>query len=360
MLKPSVTHIPKHRIIEQELRAKIERGDFLIGQRIPNESAICELYGVSRITAQKAVVSLANKGYLKRTPKIGTVVTEWRKEQNKRNVGRKDITIIFVNVDVNKPFYMRFLCEASRVAESRGHHITFSSLITQEDMTMENVPLPIRSDTASGALLVGRVTALHMKYLSKFNTPYLFAGNIRETFGYPSVKFDIEDMACKVTLTLLELNRGPVWIVLEPFSLFYTLELYLGYQRAIDQTSGARFMPQVCPPDSSAQVVEQMKLSKQECFAMIVYYEHLPSLLASLKLAQIDIERVTMVVVGHRQQCPSDEVMLCDLDGAIIGEEAAKQIIESSETGSAPVGKSFQLNIEKKGNDHLPFKFSWK
>ena len=46
---------PLYLQIEQQLTEKISAGDIKPGDPIPTEAALCEIYGVSRMTARKAV-----------------------------------------------------------------------------------------------------------------------------------------------------------------------------------------------------------------------------------------------------------------------------------------------------------------
>ena len=58
--------------------------------------------------------------------------------------------------------------------------------------------------------------------------PHLFVGNHRETFGQPSVRYDMEDAGYQFTKALLELGRGPVWLVIEPtIDVYYSQELLM-------------------------------------------------------------------------------------------------------------------------------------
>lgn len=53
----------------------IEEGELKPGNRIPSETELCERYGISRITARKAIDDLAREGYLQKVPGKGTFVS---------------------------------------------------------------------------------------------------------------------------------------------------------------------------------------------------------------------------------------------------------------------------------------------
>ena len=58
--------ISRYEVIQKELTEKIQNGIFKPNERIPSEKEIVEQYGVSRITATKALTELSLNGYIYR------------------------------------------------------------------------------------------------------------------------------------------------------------------------------------------------------------------------------------------------------------------------------------------------------
>ena len=58
-----------------EIKEYIIANQLKAGDMIPSEAQICEQYGVSRITAKKALNELMQEGFIRRLPGIGNVVT---------------------------------------------------------------------------------------------------------------------------------------------------------------------------------------------------------------------------------------------------------------------------------------------
>lgn len=52
----------KYQIIFDELKSNILSGTYSVGEQIPTESALQEIYGVSRQTVRKAILELSNEG----------------------------------------------------------------------------------------------------------------------------------------------------------------------------------------------------------------------------------------------------------------------------------------------------------
>lgn len=73
----------KHELIYNELLTKIEDGSLSEGTRLPTEVELCRQYGVSRITAMRAVKDLQNAGLVRRVAGRGSFV-ERRQLRNQR------------------------------------------------------------------------------------------------------------------------------------------------------------------------------------------------------------------------------------------------------------------------------------
>ena len=65
---------PLYQKIRDELRLKIQSGEFAAGAPLPTERELCERYGVSRITAAHALNELKQEGLIERKKKSGNAV----------------------------------------------------------------------------------------------------------------------------------------------------------------------------------------------------------------------------------------------------------------------------------------------
>lgn len=73
---------PQHARLAQLIEKRIKSGEYPIGARIPSERALCEIYGVSRITVRQAIAELTERGILNRQQGRGTFVATPRIEQS--------------------------------------------------------------------------------------------------------------------------------------------------------------------------------------------------------------------------------------------------------------------------------------
>lgn len=70
------SHIPIYIQIEQILSKRIDDGELKPGDPLPSETGMAELYGVSRMTARKAVDYLVRQGVVERQRGRGTFICE--------------------------------------------------------------------------------------------------------------------------------------------------------------------------------------------------------------------------------------------------------------------------------------------
>ncbi len=67
---------PLYQHIKQHILSQIQSGDWPPGTRVPSENELVETFGVSRMTANRALRELAHEGVLSRVPGVGTFVAE--------------------------------------------------------------------------------------------------------------------------------------------------------------------------------------------------------------------------------------------------------------------------------------------
>src|SRR5919204_3795685 len=77
-----------HRQIAAQLRARIRRGDWAPGERLPSIPAIAQMYGVAKQTVQRTIDALRIEGLLITKPGSGTYVRGTRRKLNRLSRGR--------------------------------------------------------------------------------------------------------------------------------------------------------------------------------------------------------------------------------------------------------------------------------
>jgi DNA-binding GntR family transcriptional regulator len=69
---------PIYQQLNQALRDMLRNKEFQVGEKFPTERQICEQFGVSRATANKALSNLVAEGVLEFRKGVGTFVRHTR------------------------------------------------------------------------------------------------------------------------------------------------------------------------------------------------------------------------------------------------------------------------------------------
>lgn len=360
MVDSSISNLPKHRLIEHDLLAQIKSGRLALGQQVATGNEVSRQYGVSVPTADKAIVNLADKGYLERTRGRGTFVKDWRQAESS-NLQAHCIVVVCTSGMLE--FYSSFMNDACREAEDNGYSLIYSVMNDQAECS---VPLAIRKQHALGTLLVGSVSEQQAAALLKEDILHVFVGNHRNTFGQPSVHYDLEDGAYQITKKLLELERGPVWLVTQPsIDVYYSQELQDGYQRAVFESANPEYNVHVSREfDDEAdyeRLVQRMIATGQKHFPMMVSYSHIRCLMEHLQRNKIDFDRTSIIVMGRpRDDSPYRDCLIeWDFSLSQLACQAVRQIIAAAAQGSPVVGKRYKLKLETVDDPIKPFQLSW-
>lgn len=71
--------LPRYKGIKQMILARIRSGEWPADYRIPSESQLMATYGVSKMTADRALCELAREGKLTRIPRVGSFVASMKR-----------------------------------------------------------------------------------------------------------------------------------------------------------------------------------------------------------------------------------------------------------------------------------------
>jgi len=78
--------LKKYQIIREDLKQKIQLGEYVEGDLLPSENELCSTYFITRTTARKALDELLKEGFIERKHGKGSVVRERRKSLGLLNV----------------------------------------------------------------------------------------------------------------------------------------------------------------------------------------------------------------------------------------------------------------------------------
>src|SRR5919107_1874935 len=85
---------PKYQVIIDDLKNKILTGEYSVGEQIPTETAMQEMYNVSRHTVRKSILELSNEGFLRSEKGSGTYVSNQYQSKSSGASTNKTIGVI--------------------------------------------------------------------------------------------------------------------------------------------------------------------------------------------------------------------------------------------------------------------------
>lgn len=150
----------KYAVIRADLEGRIRSGELAPGDRLPTERELCEEFGVSRATAQRAVSTLVEAGLVVRRRRAGTIVTaaatdlmQWtnflisgseehgsHRVVSTETVPAEDLDIDFPGLNPDDPVHSMLRLKTDRSGQPTAiehHYIPFSIAprILREDLT---------------------------------------------------------------------------------------------------------------------------------------------------------------------------------------------------------------------------------
>ena len=362
MAKTKTSNGLKHRDIEEQLLVQIESGKYEIGHRLSTGGKIAEEFNVSRPTADKAITNLVTRGYVERSPGRGTFVRNWHAV---KPILRQADSISVICTSADQTIYGPFMHDGSRLAEENGYDLTYGSLSDDDDWA---VPLAIRNKRAVGSLVVTALNEDQARVLLAEDLPCLFVGNHRETFGQPCVRLDMEDAGYQIAKKLLELDRGPVWLLIEPTTkVHYSLELLQGYQRAVIEHPNAHCKVHITRgagyhENEYAGLAQQIVAGGPRPFCAMGDHLYIYRLGQQFGPELIDIKQSAVALAGRLDHLwpHADQMLVCDVTLVWELVEGIKQLIATAQTGAPVTGKTFKLHIETVDDPAQPWRFLWQ
>ena len=161
---------PRYQEIEQELAARIRRGELAAGGLVPSERRLCEDFRVSTITARRALLELTRRGLIYRLPGMGSFVADPGR--------RRRLSLAMIGFDG-----VRWRNSAGPMGELVGgvseaawrHDCPLQVLRLDQSLDDEVIARLIEEWSEDGLLLrpAGDVAAAHVDALERAGIPYV-------------------------------------------------------------------------------------------------------------------------------------------------------------------------------------------
>ncbi|XJZ26693.1 GntR family transcriptional regulator [Bacillota bacterium Lsc_1132] len=140
----------KYQVIIDDIKSKILSGEYSTDEQIPTESVLQEKYNVSRHTVRKAILELANEGFLRSEKGSGTYVSNKYQSKSGGNFTKKTIGVITTYIsDYIFPSIIRGI-------ESRLNEDNYSLLLasTNNDVEQEKKALEMMLSYGVDGLII--------------------------------------------------------------------------------------------------------------------------------------------------------------------------------------------------------------
>ena len=174
--------VPKHRLVREALTEAIRRGEYKPGERLPAERDIASIYGVSYMTARRAVTEMVESDLLRRRAREGTFV----REQSSHRLATRTVHLVcpaFESSDVRA-----FLRLGAQAAEARDWRTEVIRLHHQQ------VRAAVRAiENGEGAIVLPEGPELDgplAEAIQNAGGRAVVLGNSLESAGVPSVMAD--------------------------------------------------------------------------------------------------------------------------------------------------------------------------
>ncbi|MGH2557744.1 MAG: GntR family transcriptional regulator [Thermomicrobiales bacterium] len=254
---------PRYELVRQDLLARIRRGDYNPGDRLPSENQICAEYGVSVTTARRALQELVRDGVVFRQAGVGTMVAPRLRQMRLALVS---IGYLGGSLRPSSAAIGDLIAGVGECAWERDAYFSMTGLHEDEATThLRNV---VRDRATDGVLLRigGNVRAEYLDILEAGKMPYVVIKRHLPGREHNCVVPDDVMGGWLATKHLLDLGHRRIAFVSARPVLTSSQERLAGYQKALAQRGMAADesliradLPDFQPTTGYGEVMELLK-----------------------------------------------------------------------------------------------------
>ncbi len=235
-LMDKTSAMPLYQQLKKVLEEQIKSGQLKLGDMIPSEKSLCELYGISQITARKAIFELVNMGFLYRVPGKGTFVASPAPRQGAIMPLKTD-NIGFVISREHHPifsnsFYSFVFKGVEEEARAHGYDL-FYQILDQKLMADPSSFKLIVEKKVDGLLLVGEMPHNFVFRLKEEDIPLVLVDHYIKEAELDAVVTDNEKGTYQVMKYLVDLGHTKIGFLGASLGHGTFMERFRGYKSAL-------------------------------------------------------------------------------------------------------------------------------
>jgi GntR family transcriptional regulator of arabinose operon len=322
MKRPS---IPRYQRIKDALLEDIRRGNFTHGQPFVTQEGIRARFGVSRVTADRAINDLVEEGFLLRRRGHGTFLVDHAdaRELAAARGGERSIGCIMSFIHSGHSLTLMRGIER-RCREANCQVLLFNSE-ESVDTEADNL-LRARRAGVDGLIVYpvdGFANSAHFARLRQEGMPLVMVDRYYPMIPTDALVPDNVDVGYQVTRRLIERGHQRIGLVWSEIACTSVYERHLGYQRALQDAQ--------LPIDPLLSALRRYyDLPESERQALLAEWRQAPdSLTAIIAVSWRVLTRLTQDLLTLQVR-PGDEIALACMDS--VDPDAALPNVESHVT----------------------------
>ncbi|MFB5761310.1 GntR family transcriptional regulator [Paenibacillus medicaginis] len=270
---------PKYQVIIDDIKSNILSGAYSLGEQIPTEAALQDMYKVSRQTVRKAILELSNEGFLRSEKGSGTYVSNQYRSKSAGGSNIKTIGVITTYIsDYIFPSIIRGI-------EGRLNEDNYSLLLasTNNDVAQEKKALEMMLSYGVDGLIIeptkSNLYNPNIAYYLSFkeqDVPFIMINAYYEELEVPFFCLDDVQSSYLATKELISKGHTQIGIIAKMDDLQGKYRMK-GYIKALGEAK-LRFHPeQVLSFDTetkqelSANLKEFLNKNRDELTAIVCY-----------------------------------------------------------------------------------------
>jgi len=228
--------IPLYQQLKKIIEDQIRSGQLKLGDMIPSEKTLCQIYEISQITARKAIFDLVNMGALYRVPGKGTFVASPTPRQPFQTPLKTD-NIGFVISREHHPifsnsFYSFVFKGVEEEARAHGYNL-FYQILDQKLMSDPSSFKLVTEKKVDGLLLVGEMPHSFVVRLKESDIPLVLVDHYVKDVNIDAVVTDNEQGTYQIIKYLIDLGHTKIGFLGATIEHGTFMERFKGYKATL-------------------------------------------------------------------------------------------------------------------------------